>query len=265
MNLDGSRLKFFRQQFPQGGRIKLRELRDSQEPVKPGSKGTLESIAVAGTPRIPWNNGSTRSLIPEEVSFPVNPPELATLKLYMPMTADLYERNGYGDLEEEGIELDGRDLPGFQYRILAELEKNRLPEEAERGVMHWYQDLDEVNAKVRSVVFTAEVRDKQLWGVAECQVVGTLTPEELDKLKEYITEQAADGWGEGFEQCEIKTADCGELYVHLWNGGREWSIETEQERFALRLTDDSSDKPEGFQAQDKISQTSCIAGWNCPI
>ena len=43
-------------------------------------------------------------------------------------------------------------------------------------------------------------------------------------LKEYLESQAADGWGEGFEQQEIPVGR-GLLYVHLWDG-QDWEMST---------------------------------------
>ena len=229
-------LSFLREQYPAGSRIKLRELKEPYAPVPPGTMGTLDHIDDVGTFHMKWDNGRTLGLIIGEDSFSVLPPEPTTMKLYMPLTADAFYYNEYGDMENESYPLDGRELLSHQGDILAALGKNRKPEEVKRGIMHWYDGNDSVDDKVKSVVFTVEEREGKLWGVAECQVVGTLTPEELSALKEYITGQASDGWGEGFEQREIDIGD-GDLYVHLWNFSDNWQIQTEEECFGHKLAE----------------------------
>ena len=224
-------IAFMREQYPVGSRIRLTEMNDPYSRLKPGSEGTLMHIDDVGTFHVNWDCGSTLGLVIGEDRFSILPPQTKELKLYMPLTADLYERNEWGDMEDDPIEMDGSELCRYQDHITAALLRERMPEEKERGLMHWYHDKDGVEQKVRSVVFAVEERGRQLWGVAECRITQDLSPQELTKLKDYISGQASDGWGEGFEQREIKLDRSEELYVHLWNDSDSWSIQTEEECF----------------------------------
>lgn len=229
-------LDFLREQYPAGSRIQLTEMGSDPAPIPPGTTGVLEFVDDLGTFHVKWNNGRELGVVIGEDRFKVLPPEPTLLRLYMPLTADFYPRDEWGQPGEIAETWDGRMLLGYQDQILGALIKNRAPAEKERGIMYWYDRLDSVNTKVRSAEFTAEVRDGQLWGVAECQVVGELTPDELINLKNYLSGQASDGWGEGFEQQEIAISG-GELYVHLWSFDDGWSIQSEQERFGPKLAD----------------------------
>lgn len=223
-------VQFFREQYPLKSRIRLRDLQSKEQSFRPRKMGTLEAIEDDGRFRVHWDSGEVGYLLPGKDSFSVLPPETVTMKLYMPLSAESFNYDYWGNYDEEGTELTDREILGHEDAIVAAMVKNHTPEEAERGIMHWYGEDNSVDEKVRSVFFTAEEREGKLWGVAECRVVGELTPEELAELKDYISGQASDGWGEGFEQREIHTGD-GDIYVHLWSFDDDWSIQTEQERF----------------------------------
>ena len=102
------RLQYARDHYPPGTRVRLLAMPDDPQPIPPGTTGTVMGVDDAGQLLMKWDNGRTLAIVPGEDSFTVLPPKLETLKLYAPLTADLYERNRYGDLENESVVLDGR-------------------------------------------------------------------------------------------------------------------------------------------------------------
>ena len=207
---------FMRTQFPPGSRVLLLS-NDQPKPVPDGTMGTLTEIDSAGRFLVNWDNGKRTALHIEDDHFRIFQPEPMELKLYFPLHGDLYTRNEWGDLVDDPEELVGSDLAPYLGDIREALQENQLPEEQERGLMHWYGESDSLSWKAKSAFFDVEEHDGQLWGVANCQLLDPLEGDELNKLIGFLSSQASDGWGEGFEQQEIHVGR-GLLYVHLWDG-----------------------------------------------
>ena len=136
--MDRKMVEFIKEQYPPGTRIRLNSMDDPYAPIVPGTEGEVDFVDDIGQLHMKWDNGRTLALVPGEDSFSVLPPKLTTLKLYMPLTADLYTRNEYGEMEDDYTQLDGRSLRAYEGEILRALINNRMPEESESGIMHWY-------------------------------------------------------------------------------------------------------------------------------
>lgn len=157
--------------------------------------------------------------------------EQKTMKLYMPLTITTYEiENDYGYRESlnEALELGNYDVVPYMEEILEAIERDSLPEEIHRGLMHYYGYRDSVNAKVARYDFTVEMVGDELMGVAVLTLNDDLNKNELEKIKACVSGQVSDGWGEGFEQREIET-DIGNIYVSFWNSSNSWFIKTAEE------------------------------------
>jgi hypothetical protein len=157
--------------------------------------------------------------------------EQKVLKLYMPLTITTYDienEYGYRETSNEPIELSNYEVTSYLDEILEAIEKYNLPEEKERGLMKYYDDHDSVNSKVSKYEFSVEMVEGELMGVAILTLNDALTMQELEKIKDNITGQASDAWGEGFEQREIRT-DIGDIYISFWNSGEDWFIKSAEE------------------------------------
>lgn len=139
------------------------------------------------------------------------------MKVYVPLKVTKYDE----DFEEE--EIDGEPY----MRDIREQVRQFNREDGERGFAEYYGKDNISRNKVYSIRPDVErVRDVMM-GVAVIKMTKPLTEPEIEDLKDYLTGQFADGWGESFEQREINVSG-NEIYVHFWDS-QEYFIKTEEE------------------------------------
>lgn len=98
----------------------------------------------------------------------------------------------------------------------------------------YFDGSESTKAKLISAVWDVENVGGALFGVIHTKLTESFTPEEEQEWIEELIGQAADGFGEGFEQREIKTDD-GDMYVSFWNSGDDYFMENESDFQARQL------------------------------
>lgn len=152
--------------------------------------------------------------------------ERSVLRLFSPLTATMYAKDGWGNLEECGEEVFPAELCSHETEIRERIAKENLPEEGDRGLAVYLNDPG-LKEKIYSMKPTVEVWQGELWGVLEVESHDQLSEIEIEAVKEYWEGQESDGGGEGFEQREIKIPE-GELYVSFRNSGDGFFLTTEE-------------------------------------
>lgn len=155
------------------------------------------------------------------------PEELTTLRLFSPLYPQVFTRDEYGGLNWEPEEMSAQELCDYREEILRAIADRRLDSEGDRGLAVYLHNAL-LGRKVYSMNPTVEEWDGRLWGVLEVQTRGELSEGELRELTEEWSGQCSDGWGEGFEQQDIKI-DQGELNVSFWHSGGDFIIQPEAE------------------------------------
>ena len=139
------------------------------------------------------------------------------MKFYSPLTADFFpnDTEDLGDdySEYEGIPYTGKELTGYRDVI-----RDAIYEDVKDfygDLMRYYREDDSVRRKVVRAVPTVDEVNGELVGSLWVDTDAPLTDEEQAKFCSYISGQYSDGWGEGFEQRDIRVDD-GTLAVHFW-------------------------------------------------
>ena len=139
------------------------------------------------------------------------------MKFYSPLTADFFP-NDTQDLDDdyseyEGIPYTGKELTGYRDVI-----RDAIYEDVKDfygDLMRYYREDDSVRRKVVRAVPTVDEVNGELVGSLWVDTDAPLTAEEQAVFCAYISGQYSDGWGEGFEQRDIRVDD-GTLAVHFW-------------------------------------------------
>ena len=139
------------------------------------------------------------------------------MKFYSPLTADFfpnepdYEDEFYD--EYEGYPMDGHDL--LQYADAVDEAVKKDIADFNGDLMQYYHEDDSVRSKVVNAVPSVEIHGNKLCGCLNVELQESLNEGEQAVLCDYISGQYSDGWGEGFEQRDIRVED-GTLAVHFW-------------------------------------------------
>ena len=140
---------------------------------------------------------------------------------------DWYEAgNGYGIAHEDAI----REL---------------VKREQERGLHNmadYFNGSESAKSKLVSAVWDVQEVGGELYGVIRTGLREAFSPAEEQEWIGELIGQAADGFGEGLEQREIKTND-GDIYVSFWHSGDDYFMENETD-FRQRMSDNL-----GFEEQ----------------
>lgn len=147
---------------------------------------------------------------------------LTTIKLFSLLYARLYERDEWGDLSYNPMDIGADELCDYQEEILEAIAREHLDMEGDRGLAVYLDDVH-LKRKVYSMKPTVEEWNGRLLGVLEVQSYGPLSAADLSDVIRERFGQAADGWGEGIEQREIKV-ESGELNVSFWSSSNGFFI-----------------------------------------
>ena len=139
------------------------------------------------------------------------------MKFYSPLTAEFFpdepdwEDESYN--EYEGYPMDGHDL--LQYADAVDEAVKKDIADFNGDLMQYYHEDDSVRQKVVSAVPSVEIHGNKLCGCLNVELRESLNEGEQAVLCDYISGQYSDGWGEGFEQRDIRVEE-GTLAVHFW-------------------------------------------------
>ncbi|MFR6320000.1 MAG: hypothetical protein ACLUNG_02060 [[Clostridium] leptum] len=151
-----------------------------------------------------------------------------TVSYYCPLQIHMTEEE-YGDWYEVDNGCGIANEEAIRELVKREQEKDL------HNMADYFHGSAGAKAKLISADWDVENVNGVLYGVIRTGLREPFSPEEEQEWIDELTGQAADGFGEGLEQREIKTED-GDIYVSFWHSGEDYFMENETD-FRQRMSD----------------------------
>ena len=136
---------------------------------------------------------------------------------YCPLHVRLHDTEGYDiDLVQEDI-----------VRLEEEIREKLKAEQAGLEMTPFVGEHANVEDKLIYVEWGVENRNDRLYGKISCYFSAPLSAEETERLKDAITGQNSDGFGESFEQHPVRV-DSDDIYVSFWDD-KDYFLKTSSE------------------------------------
>lgn len=137
--------------------------------------------------------------------------DLVEIRLYCPLSFLAEPQDDNSDMEE----MPSQCFIDYEDEINERIVKSLDIKERERGLITWTDDAH-LGQKIYSALPSVESRNGDLYGVVTLKSYGELDKAELIGITDEMTGQLSDGWGEGFEQRDIKLGD-EKVYISFWS------------------------------------------------
>ena len=132
-----------------------------------------------------------------------------TETFYFPLVGRL-EDEEYGD----EYEVDNRFLCSYEWDIKELVDKEQDSDLDD--MKEYFYDDENARAKMVTARWGVDEKNGTLYGKVDFKLREPFTAEEKEKVRDWVSGQNSDGFGEGLEQRPIETED-GDLYVSMWS------------------------------------------------
>ena len=158
-----------------------------------------------------------------------------TETFYFPLKGEVMDSDEY-----EPSPVGNGFLKYHQYEISERLDAEQ--DYMDEDMKDFFYDDDPAQAKMLSARWGLVEMDDTLYGKVDFRLREPFTDEEKQRVKQWVTGQNSDGFGEGFEQRELKTDD-GDLYVSMWNSSDKYFVYDEDEMNEYLGIETPTEKP----------------------